>query len=112
MLKDAIEHTTPIMQEAVRESVEEGSTHIQETVLTSIQDTTAALLRIITNPSKEHAGKIANIKKAHLAPQFETLAQAITRIAVLTEVSTLSPEHSALGNAQISITPTYTSCKK
>jgi hypothetical protein len=108
MLRDSIKTTTPIMQETVRESVEEGSIHIQQKVMESIQDTSSGLLRMITNPSKEHAGEIALITKSHLAPYFETLAKAVSRLAVLLEVATNSPEHAALGNAQLGITPTYT----
>ncbi|KAL3795120.1 hypothetical protein ACHAWO_003821 [Cyclotella atomus] len=108
MLRDSINTTTPIMQETVRESVEEGSIHIQQKVMESIQDTSSGLLRMITNPSKEHAGEIALITKSHLAPYFETLAKAVSRLAVLLEVATNSPEHAALGNAQLGITPTYT----
>jgi aconitase B len=76
VLKDALACTTPVVQESVRESVDESSVHIQQMVQDSIQDSTAALLRMITNPSKEHAGEIATIVKDHLAPYFETMAQA------------------------------------
>jgi hypothetical protein len=109
VLKEALACTTPVVQESVRESVDESSVHIQQMVQDSIQDSTAALLRMITNPSKEHAGEIATIVKDHLAPYFETMAQAMTRIAVIAEVSSKSPEHAAMaGNAQSGIAPAYT----
>lgn len=108
VLKDALACATPVVQESVRESVDESSVHIQQTVQESIQDSTAAMLRMITNPSKEHAGEIATIVKDHLAPYFEAMAQAITRIAMVAEISSRSPEHAAMGNAQAGVAPAYT----
>jgi hypothetical protein len=108
VLKDALDCTTPVVQESVRESIEEGSVHLQQTVQESIQDTTTALLRMITNPSKEHAGEIAMITKDHLAPYFETMTKAMTRIATVAEISSHSPENAAMGDAQSGIASAYT----
>jgi hypothetical protein len=96
-----------VLQESVRKSIDNNLPIIQDGIRGEIRDSTKAMQKLISAPTREFSGETAMAVNTLISPKLESMISMIRQVALLVEVASLSPQHSALGDAASETTSSY-----
>ena len=105
--EEVVVNTMSVLQESVHKSIDNSLPIIQDEIRDEIRDSTAALRKLITAPSREFSGETAMAVNTLLTPKFDSMISLVKQLAVLTEVSSMSPANTALGDPATETSSAY-----
>jgi hypothetical protein len=105
--EEVVVNTMSVLQESVHKSIDRNLPIIQDEIRGEIRDSTKAMQKLISAPTREFSGETAMAVNTLLSPKLESMISMIKQVALLVEVASLSPQHSALGDAVSETTSAY-----
>lgn len=105
--EEVVVNTMSVLQESVHKSIDNSLPIIQDEIRDEIRDSTAALRKLITAPTREFSGETAMAVNTLLTPKFDSMISLVKQLAVLTEISSMSPANTALGDPATETSSAY-----